>query len=316
MRRVLVISAAVLAAAGVDAAVNTNPKARLAAAARVVRGVQLAVPTDYWYKARCVAVFPELKNTEFVVGGKYGRGVMSCRTGEGWSAPAFVEIEKGGRMFQMGAQQVDFVLLLMNEGPAQTLLQQKVTLGADASIAPGPIDSQAHVDLTTLRADILSYSQAKGLYLNLAGGVLAPDGDLNRDVYGKEASLRTILANSDLSAPVEAQGFIAALSTQPAPTIPLVHRRSAPSAPAATAATTVPAAVPRAADSDLRARVIALQQTLDRVLGDTPPPVPVSTVGTSGTVVLAQPAAVTVDRARLMQMRQQLDAILAALNGR
>ena len=156
MHRVLVMSALILGAVGTHAAVNTNPKARLAAAARVVRGVQAAIPADYWHKARCVAVFPELRNTEFVVGGKYGKGVMSCRTGDRWSAPAFVEIGKGSRMAQVGAQELDIVLLIMNEGAVQTLLQQKVTLGADASLAPGPIDSQPRIDLTTLRADILT----------------------------------------------------------------------------------------------------------------------------------------------------------------
>ena len=136
MRRLLVISAVILAAAGVDAAVNTNPKARLAAAARVVRDVQAAIPQEYWRTARCVAVFPELKNTEFVVGGKYGKGVMSCRTTDHWSAPAFIEIHKGARMFQVGAQEMDIVLLLMNEGAVQRLQLQSVTLGADASWRP------------------------------------------------------------------------------------------------------------------------------------------------------------------------------------
>ena len=216
MYRVLVMSALVLGAASTDAAVNTNPKARLAAAARVVRGVQSAIPADYWQRARCVVVFPELKNTEFVVGGKYGKGVMSCRTGDRWSAPAFVEMGKGSRMHQVGAQEMDIVLLIMNESAVQTLRQQKVTLGADASLAAGPMDSQPRVDPAVFRADILTYSVAKGLSLNLAGGVLRPDDDANDDVYGRRASLRTILAGPDLSAPAEAQGFIAALSTQAA----------------------------------------------------------------------------------------------------
>jgi len=103
MRTVLIASAVCLAVAGADAAVNTSPKARLAAAARVVRDVQTAIPAGYWDTARCVVVFPELRNTEFVVGGKHGKGVMTCRTGDRWSAPAFIEIEKGKRMFQVGA---------------------------------------------------------------------------------------------------------------------------------------------------------------------------------------------------------------------
>ncbi len=225
MHRVLIISALVLGAAGSHAAENTNPKARLAAAARVARRVQTAIPADYWQKARCIAVFPELRNTEFIVAAKYGKGVLSCRTGDRWSAPAFVEIGKASRMSQMGAQAVDIVFLIMNEGAVRMLMQQKVTLGADASLAPGPIDSQANVDATTLRADILTYSRAKGLYMNLAGGVLRADDDSNDDVYGKRASLSTILTGRDLPAPTEAQGFLDALSSLPADPLAASPRR-------------------------------------------------------------------------------------------
>jgi len=120
---------------------------------------------------------------------------------------------------------MDIVLLIMNESAVQTLRQQKVTLGADASLAPGPIDSQANVDATTLRADILTYSRAKGLYMNLAGGVLRADDDSNDDVYGKRASLSTILTDRDLPAPTEAQGFLDALSSQPADPLAASPRR-------------------------------------------------------------------------------------------
>jgi lipid-binding SYLF domain-containing protein len=307
MRTVLVISAVILAAAGANATVNTNPKARLAAASRVVRDIQAAIPLEYWDKARCVAAFPELKNTEFVVGGKYGKGVMSCRTRYGWSTPAFVEMKKGRRMFQMGAPEVDVILLLMNEGAVQRVQQQAVTLGADASISPGPIDTQARVDLTTQRADILTYSRAKGLYLNLAGGVLRPDDDANGDVYGKGASLRTILTGRGLPAPSEAQGFVAVLSSQPAAPVAVAPRRIEEGA---AAPARLPAAFPRmTADDDLRARVVELQQNLDRMLGDTVP-VPVGTSGSGAS------ATVMVDRAQLLALRQQLDVILAALSRR
>ena len=306
MRRVLVLSAVIFAVAGVDARVNTNPKARLAAAARVVRSVQSAIPADYWHRARCVAVFPQVNNTEFVVGGKYGDGVMSCRMGDRWSAPAFLDLGKGRRMSQVGAQEMDVVFLIMNESAVQTLLQQKVTLGADASLAPGPIASQMHVDVTTQQADILTYSPAKGLYMNLAGGVLRPDNDTNVDVYGKGASIRTILASTDLSAPIEAQGFIAALNSQPA--APYASGRNPPSGPSVTTSTPVPTTDPRMSDDDLRARLVEMMQNLDRLLADASS----APVGTSGTTV----PAVTVDRARLMQIRQQLDAMLATLNRR
>ena len=306
MRRILVLSVLILGTAALDAAVNTNPKARLAAAARVVRGVQGGIPADYWHRARCVAVFPELKNTEFVVGGKYGKGVMSCRTDDRWSTPAFVEIGKGSRMTQAGAQQLDVVLLIMNEGAVQRLLEREVTMGADASLAPGPIDSQAKVDVTTMRADMLTYSRAKGLYMNLAGGVLRADGDANADVYGKGSSLRTILAGRGLAAPTEGQAFIAALSSQPADPVAIAQQASIPSAPAPAR---LPAAVPRIGNDDVRARVMEMQQTLDRILADTTP----MPVGTSSRLA---PTTVTVNRARLLHLRQQLDAVLATLDRR
>jgi lipid-binding SYLF domain-containing protein len=305
VRRVLIISSVILGAVAADAAVNTNPKARIAAAATVVRGVQAAIPADYWYMARCVVAFPELKNTEFFVGGKDGKGVMSCRTGERWTAPVFMRMERGSRMAQVGAQQIDIVLLIMNEGAVETLQRQKVTLGAEASIAPGPIDSQAHVDLTTLRADILTYSRAKGLYLNLAGGVLKPDEDSNREVYGKGASLGSILASRDLSASA-AQGFIAAVSSQPADPVATPRRNT----PLLASVPRLPMAVARTADDDVRARILDMQLTIDRLLTVSPP----APVGTSGTYASPPEEGVTVDRARLLQLRQQLDAMLAVLN--
>jgi hypothetical protein len=143
------------------------------------------------------------------------------------------------------------------------------------------------------------------LYLNLSGGVLRPDGDANGDVYGKDASLRTILAGRGVAAPPEAQGFIAALSNQPAAPVAVAPRRIEQGA---AAPTRLPVAEARTTD-DLRARVVELQQSLDRMLGDTVP-VP---VGTSGS---GAPATVMVDRAQLLALRQQLDVIMAALNRR
>jgi SH3 domain-containing YSC84-like protein 1 len=305
MRTVLIASAVCLAVAGADAAVNTSPKARLAAAARVIRNVQATIPAGYWDKARCVAVFPDSRSMDFVVGANDGKGVMTCRTGDRWSAPAFVEIDKGKRIFQVGADQLSVVLLVMNESAVQTLMRQKVTLGADVSVAPGPIGDQANIDLNTLRADVLTYTRAAGLYMNLAGGVLESDHSANTDVYGRGASLRTILAA--LPAATQAHGFLAELSNQPAAPGVAVQW---PGAPTAGSPESVRAAVPAVADNNLRARVVDMQQNLDRLLADTTP----RPVGTSGTIGRAQPETVSIDRARLEQIRQQLNAILAALN--
>ena len=307
MRTLLIASVVCLAVAGADATVNTSPKARIAAAARVVRNVQATIPAGYWDKARCVAVFPELMNTEFVVGGKDGKGVMTCRTGDRWSAPAFIEMDKGNRMAQVGADLLSVVLLVMTESAVQTLMRQKVTLGADVSLAPGPIVDQPDIDLNTLAADVLTYTRAKGLYMNLAGGVLEPDDGANSEVYGRSASMRVILAGRVRSASPEANGLLAELSNQPAAPGVVAPWQSAPSAGSPMV---VPVAVPAAAANNLRARVAEMQQNLDRLLADTAP----RPVGTSGTIGRAQPDTVPVDRARLEQIRLQLNAILAALN--
>ena len=216
-----------------------------------------------------------------------------------------VEIDKGKRMFQLGAEQLSVVLLVMNESAVQTLMRQKVTLGADVSVAPGPIGDQANIDFNTLRADVLTYTRAAGLYMNLAGGVLESDDSANTDVYGRGASLRTILAG--VPAATQAQGFLAELSNQPATPGVAAQFRSAPTA---RSPESVRAAVPAVADNNLRARVVDMQQNLDRLLADTTP----RPVGTSGTIGRAQPETVSIDRARLEQIRQQLNAILAALN--
>jgi SH3 domain-containing YSC84-like protein 1 len=305
MRTVLIASAVCLAVAGADATVNTSPKARLAAAARVVRNVQPTIPAGYWDRALCVVVFPELRDTDFVVGGKYGKGVITCRTGDRWGAPAFIEMEHGRRMYQVGADQLAIVLLVMNEGAVQTLMRQKVTLGADVSVAPGPIDVQAHYDLNTPAADVVAYTRAQGLYMNLAGGVLESDDGANSDVYGRGASLRTILSGG-LPARTGAYGLLTELSNQS--TAPVATARR--SAPSVVSPQSVPAAVPAVAANNLRARVVEMQQNLDRLLADTTP----GPVGTSGTIGGAQRETVPIDRARLEQIRLQLNAILAALN--
>jgi lipid-binding SYLF domain-containing protein len=305
MRAFLIASAVCLAAAVVDATVNTSPKARLAAAARVVRNMQATIPAGYWDKARCVAVFPELRNTDFVVGAKDGKGVITCRTGDRWSAPAFIEMDKGKRMYQLGADQLAVVLLVMTESAVQTLMRQHVTLGADVSVAPGPIGDQAHIDFNTHVADVLTYTRAQGLYMNIAGGVLEADDNANRDVYGRGASLRMLLAA--VPAPTDAHGFLAELTNPPTP--PGVNPQWQ-SAPTAVSLQPVPAAAPAVSAINLRARVAEMQQNLDRLLADTTP----RPVGTSGTIGRAPQDTVPIDRARLEQIRLQLSAILAALN--
>jgi lipid-binding SYLF domain-containing protein len=305
MKRVIATTSVLLLAASSGFASETT---RLAAAATAVREIRTEIPQEYWTRAHCVLVIPDLKKAAFIFGGEYGKGVMSCRAGEQWSAPVFMQLAKGSWGFQAGAEQADLVLLVMNESGVQKLLRNKTNLGADASIAAGPLGRRGGVSTDAVAtAEIISYSRSKGLFagIDLSGGVLRPDEDANTATYGRGATPSMILARRELSAPPEAAAFLAAL-------------RTAESSPAErpTASTTAPPVRPAnaATDDDLRARVIDIQQALDRLLADTTP-APVGTTGTTGASDAAG-GSIVVDRARLIQLRQQLDALLAALNRR
>jgi SH3 domain-containing YSC84-like protein 1 len=321
MRKVAVASVCALTiAASAYADITAGEKARLAAAAKVTQSVREIVPFDFWSRARCIAVIPELKKAALIVGGEYGKGVMSCRAasfrgagdpGEGWSAPLFLELAKGSWGFQAGAEQIDVVLLVMNEDGVQKLLRNTVTLGADASVAAGPTGRQGHVGTDTqLKAELISYSRAQGLFagVDLSGGVLRPDDDANHRVYGPAATPRSILATRDISAPTDAQSFLNALAKgQSAPV-----ESGGSSRGRASSTPPRPAAAPTT-DDDLRARVVSLQQAIDRLLAEP---------GTAGTSGAEEPPSgksggtVAVDRGRLVQIRQQLDALLAAMGKR
>jgi SH3 domain-containing YSC84-like protein 1 len=298
---------AVLAfAATATAEINANEISRLSEAAQVLRDTRPSIPQNYWDRARCVAVIPNLKKAALIFGGEYGKGVMSCRAGDGWSAPVFVELAKGSWGFQVGAEEIDVVMLVMNESGVQKLLKNKVNLGADVSIAAGPLGRQGQVGTdVSLTAEILAYSRAKGLFagVNLSGGVLRPDDDANTNAYGSNASPSSILASRSISAPTQATPFIEALGTA---------SKAAASTTASTAPTPTPSAnVPSTTDSDLRVTIVAMQQTLDRMLNDQNS----TTVGTSGQSGNTG-ATVMVSRDRLEQLRSQMDALLASLNAR
>jgi SH3 domain-containing YSC84-like protein 1 len=309
-RSVVAIALVLAAAVNANAAIGSAEAARLAAAAQVVQDIRTGIPPELWSRARCVAVVPDLKKAAFIFGGEYGKGVMSCRSGDHWSPPVFMQLAKGSWGFQAGAEQVDVVLLVTNEQGVQKLLQNKVSLGADASIAAGPIGRQGHVGTdAALTAEIISYSRAQGLFagIDLSGGVLRPDEDANTSAYGKGAAPRTILANREISAPTQAAAFLRALDAQGAVT---PTDRPAPASPAASPATPRTTTMPTT-DDDLRTRVVDIQQMLDRILADTTP----APVGTNGSLN-AGTGSVTLDRTRLLQLRQQIDALVAALNRR
>jgi lipid-binding SYLF domain-containing protein len=312
--------------AGTTVAVSPSQAQRLQLAAATARDIRAELDDAYWNRARCVVVIPELKKAAFIVGGEYGKGVMSCRAGDGWSAPVFMQLAKGSWGFQAGVEQVDLVMLVMNERGVQKLLDTKTTLGADASVAAGLVGRRAAAATDALlTAEILSYSRARGLFagIDLSGGVLRPDEEANVAVYGPGAEPRTLLASRAISAPPEATPFLQALGSGAAATAPSSLASAQPPAPPT--AGSVPA-TPRTTtmpttDDDLRARIVDIQQTLDRILADTTP-APTGTSGATPSTATATAGStgsantVTVDRATLLHLRQQLEQLIAALNRR
>ncbi len=176
------------------------------------------IPQDLLDKARCVVVLPSVVKAAFVVGGSYGRGVMVCRTGEHftgpWGAPAMYALEGGSVGLQIGGQATDFVILVMNNRGASSLLKSKVKLGADAAVSAGPKGRDAQADTDAfMRAEMLSYSRSRGVFagVSLEGSTLRPDEDGNRKVYGRDASASAIIAESKYQSPEAGRRLVARL---------------------------------------------------------------------------------------------------------
>jgi lipid-binding SYLF domain-containing protein len=166
------------------------------------------IPQDLLDKARCVVVLPSVLKAAFVVGGSYGRGTMVCRTGKNfagpWGAPAMYALEGGSVGFQIGAEATDFVILVMNNRGAESLLHSKVKLGGDASIAAGPKGRTASADTDAyMRAEMLSYSRARGVFagVSLEGSTLRPDNDANHRLYGPDATAALIITEPKYESP-------------------------------------------------------------------------------------------------------------------
>ncbi|CAN5714561.1 hypothetical protein BH18ACI4_BH18ACI4_22910 [soil metagenome] len=173
------------------------------------------VPTDLLNKAECVAVYPSVIKVGFIVGGKAGRGVASCRTRTGWSAPAFLELKGGSVGFQIGGQSTDVILLFMNTEGLKKLINNKLELGADASVAAGPVGREAAASTdASMSAEILSYSRSKGLFagISLKGSVVSPDKSDMEGTYGDSVTALQVLEASNGRAPVEVQSFPKKLS--------------------------------------------------------------------------------------------------------
>jgi SH3 domain-containing YSC84-like protein 1 len=177
------------------------------------------IPTDVLNKAYCVVVLPSVLKAAFIVGASYGRGVMTCRSGpnfEGpWGAPTMMALEGGSVGFQIGGEATDFVLLLMSDRSAKGILTSKVKLGADASAAAGPVGRTASAESdATLRAEILSYSRARGAFagVSLEGSTLRPDNDANKRLYGKEIGADAIVLKGAVKPPPSAHLLISTLN--------------------------------------------------------------------------------------------------------
>ena len=169
------------------------------------------IPQSVIDKADCVVVLPSVVKAAFIVGGSYGRGVLTCRSGRNfqgaWSAPAMMALEGASVGFQLGGQATDFVLLLMSPTSAANILKSKVKIGGDASAAAGPVgrNASAETDIT-MRAEILSYSRARGLFagISLSGSTLRPDEDGNKKLYGKDITAESIVFDKAVPAPPSA----------------------------------------------------------------------------------------------------------------
>jgi lipid-binding SYLF domain-containing protein len=177
------------------------------------------IPQDLLDKAECVVVFPSVLKLAFGFGGSYGRGAMVCRSGEHftgpWGAPSMMALEGGSFGLQLGGQATDFVLLIMNPRGATSILSSKVKLGGDMSAAAGPKGRTASADTdVTLRAEILSYSRARGLFagISLEGSTLRPDDDANEKIYGKKVDAADIIRRGVVPIPPSAKKLVALLN--------------------------------------------------------------------------------------------------------
>lgn len=217
--RTAFLGATVLAGVGLLGAA-TEAEKRLQAAGTVFSEVmsisEKSIPQDLLNKAECVVIVPGLKKGAFIVGGRYGRGFMICRKGSGlgWSAPAGVRVEGGSFGFQIGGAETDVLMLVLNKGGVKKLLSSKFTLGADASVAAGPVgrESSANTD-ARFNAEILTYSRSRGAFAGVAlqGATLRPDSDANEELYGA-GKTNAAIVEGEINPPPTATALIAELN--------------------------------------------------------------------------------------------------------
>ena len=221
MKRIFLFIA-VMMLAGLPAFAQKDENNRIKNAGQVmteILNIPDNIPQDLLDKAECVIVLPSVMKFAIGFGGSYGRGVMTCRSGQEfsgpWSAPTMMAVEGGSFGFQLGGQATDFVLLVMNQRGASSILTSQVKLGGDIAAAAGPKgrDAAASTDVT-MRAEILSYSRSRGLFagISLEGSTLRPDNDGNERLYGKGTTAKEIVINSAIQAPASAKLLLATLN--------------------------------------------------------------------------------------------------------
>jgi len=214
----LVVSLCSFGFAGDDQPKESKAIDRVQSAADVLSEIQAApdsgIPDNILSRSECVAVVPSMLKGGFIVGAKYGRGLASCRTPKGWSAPAFFLVEGGSVGFQIGGQAVDLVMLIMNQNGMQHLLSSQFALGADASVAAGPVGRHAEGNTDwKMRAEVLTYSRARGVFagVSLNGAVIKQDKDSTREFYGHMVSSKASLTG-EIDPPASANAFLSTLA--------------------------------------------------------------------------------------------------------
>jgi len=202
-----------------DQAANESKAAdRVQAAADVLNEIQgtpdKGIPQEILGSAQCVAVVPSMLKGGFIVGARYGRGLASCRTPKGWSAPAFFIVEGGSLGFQIGGQAIDLIMLIMNDNGMKNLLSSKFELGADASVAAGPVGRHAEGNTDwKMRAEVLTYSRARGVFagVTLNGAAIKQDKDSTREFYGHMVTFPASL-KGEVDPPAAASPFLSTLA--------------------------------------------------------------------------------------------------------
>ncbi|HKE84494.1 MAG TPA: lipid-binding SYLF domain-containing protein [Vicinamibacterales bacterium] len=223
MRTHFLVLAALTVSVSAAVAQDKKEEDRLGQATVVLKeilAIPEGIPQDLLDKSECVVVFPGVKKAAIGIGGSYGRGAMTCRSGPNftgaWSAPAMFAMEGASIGLQLGGSDTDFVLLVMNDKGAKSVMSSKVKLGADAAVAAGPKGREAEAATNVKLAEILSYSRSKGAFagVSLEGTTLRADGGANKDEYGKEVSAEQIISGGTVKPTPAGQAFVAVLNTK------------------------------------------------------------------------------------------------------